>query len=261
MARDRTAGRSKTKWALAIGAVTGIATGLMLWRRSALGEDVATRREVGRTEAQLREALAADSVLGRRDIDVGTVAEGIIELTGTVRDEKEAEHAVTVAQRIPGVRTVLNRLDEAVLEDHLSGTRQRLRDGDPSLLETHWYGMRVGTGQRRQGRVTDPDRPSDRVPILSRELGTDHAVLEASEPMDKVPTGVEGHTSAAAPTDRGTVDHASRQRLGNVPPDPVQDLNPESGVRSRKLKTGTELTLEESGLEDEMRAPGLEDRR
>lgn len=243
--------------------------GWLLVRRYLRTDRTLPYRQTRRTETQLREALAADTVLGRRAIGVGTIADGIVELTGVVRDEGESKRAVTVAERIPGVRTVLNRLDDANLEEHLAAGRQRLRDGDPSMLETHWYGQRVGMGRRRQGRMTDPDRTSDRVPILSRELGTDRAVEEASEPMDKLPAGVEGHTSGpAAPTDRGTVADAPRQQLGNVPPDPLQDLNPDARVIQDQREPGIELTLEESGLErelqareEEMRADGERDRR
>ena len=260
MIRDRGSGYGRTTWALLIGAASGLAAGIALSRWGALGERIAARRDMARTETQLREALAADSALARRELDVGVVADGIVELIGTVRDEEEAERAVAVAQRIPGVRTVLNRLDHEMLEEHLAGTRQRLRDGDPSLLETHWYGMRVGTGQRRQSRWTDPDRPSERVPMLERELGTNLAVEQASEPLDKIPSGVEGHTTVpAAPTDRGTVGDVSHGRLGNVPREPIQEMHAEARIHEN-IKPGTELTLEESGLDTELRGRELEER-
>ena len=67
--------------------------------------------------------------------------------------------------------------------------------------------------------------------------------------LEKVPTAVAGHSvKPAGPTDRATVDESSHRRLGNVPPEPIQDLNPVSRVREN-VKKGTELTLEEAGLE------------
>lgn len=249
MLGDRGAGRGGKVWAVTLGTLAGLAVGLAVTRRGRLGRRIEARRAIGRTESQLREALRADATIGRREIEVGTVAPGIIELTGTVRDDQEADHAVAIAQRIPGVRTVLNRLDQSMTEDHLAENRQRLRSGDPSMLETHWYGSRIGMGRRRQSRVTDPDRPSERVPILSRELGTNRVLEQASEPLAKMPTGVEGHSTApAAPTDRGTVDDASHRRLGNSPDYTPQDSNPGARIQEN-IKKGTELTLEEAGLD------------
>ena len=96
--------------------------------------------------------------------------------------------------------------------------------------------------------------------MLERELGTDFAVEQASEPLDKIPSGVEGHTTVpAAPTDRGTVGDVSHGRLGNVPREPIQEMNAEARI-DENIKPGTELTLEESGLDTELRGRELEER-
>lgn len=215
---------------------------------------------MARLEEEVADALAADPVLGNRSIVVGALTMGIVELVGEVRDEWEADRAVRISERVPGVRTVLNRLDQGVVEDHLANTLDRLDAGDASLETTHWYGMGVGMGRRRQGHDTDPDRPDERQQMVTRALGTDRVVEETSERLDKVPTGVEGHSSMpAAPTDRGTVEEASHRRLGNEPVEPLQELNPEGQVLDN-MKTGTDLTLEESGLERNLIDRGGADR-
>jgi hypothetical protein len=255
-AREQFAGQ----WLAVAGALVGVATGIALSRRMVRAAPVAGRREMRRLEEAVADALAADLVLGSRSIEVGALTVGIVELTGPVHDEWEAERAVRISQGVPGVRTVLNRLDREVVEDHIAYTQSRLEAGDPSLQGTQWYGMGVGMGQRRQGLQTDPDRPSDKVPLVSRALGTDRAVEQTSERLDKLPTGVEGHTTApAGPSDRGTVEDASHRRLGNEPVEPLQDFNPESRVQV-DIKKGTELTLEQSGVERNIIERGRADR-
>lgn len=211
-------------------------------------------------ERRVRDALDAEGMTARFDIEVGALTDGIVELSGMVRDEADAERAVAIAQKVPGVRTVLNRLDIEILEEHLAETRVRHADRTAGERDRHWYGNIVGTGMRRQGRETDPDRPDDRVSIMTRELGVDRAVEAASEPLDKLAPAVAGHTTVpAAPTDRATVADASHRRLGNVPEEPLQAVNPASGIHEN-VKKGTELTIEESGLETGPAARESEDR-
>lgn len=240
-------------WSAAAGATLGLAAGYLLGLRGQDGRGAVDRAELARrTEDDVISALSADPALAERPVRVALLSEGIVELTGTVRTEDEARVAVDRAQDVPGVTTVLNRLDVGPLESHLEETRRRYDAGDPALRETHWYGMGVGTGPRRQGHETDPDRPDDKVPIQTRELGTDRALEQSSETLDKAGPGREHHTSGlAGPLDRGTAENASHRRLGNVPEDSPQDLNPASGVHEN-VKEGTELTLEESGLEKEL---------
>jgi hypothetical protein len=88
-------------------------------------------------------------------VDIGAISPGIIELSGTVDSEDEAERAVRLASSVPGVRTVVNRLDP---DGH-----QR-PDPDFAIGDEHegaeWTGRRVGMGTRRQGRQTEK-RASD----------------------------------------------------------------------------------------------------
>jgi len=234
---------------IAAGALASVAAGWWLtWRRRrAPGLPV----DLAELEERVVDAFLEDPVLSHRPIEIAALADGIVELTGTVRTEHEADRAVHAAQRVPGVTTVLNRLDIDLLRAHLAETRRRFEAAAPELTETHWYGIRVGTGRRRQGAETDPDRPDDRVGLVSRALGVNRATEQTSEGTSKLAPGVEGHTTVpAAPTDRGLAELAPHRRLGNVPDEPLQDLHPESGIHDN-VKKGTELTLEESGLEGE----------
>jgi hypothetical protein len=61
-------------------------------------------------EERVLEAFNNDPVLAERAIDIGAIGAGDIELEGWVDDDREAEHAVTIARGVPGVRTVSNRL-------------------------------------------------------------------------------------------------------------------------------------------------------
>src|SRR5690606_15189965 len=70
---------------------------------------------------------------------------------------------------LPGVRTVINRLDTRALEQHLAGNRYQRARGESWTRERQWYGVRVGTGRRRQSPTTDPERPDDTVERRTRE--------------------------------------------------------------------------------------------
>jgi len=61
-------------------------------------------------EERVLEAFNNDPILAERAIDIGAVGPGDIELEGWVDDDTEAEHAVTLARGVPGVRSVANRL-------------------------------------------------------------------------------------------------------------------------------------------------------
>ncbi|HEX7089698.1 MAG TPA: BON domain-containing protein [Longimicrobiales bacterium] len=252
MRRERPARLSDQAWAIGLGAAAGVAGGWWLSRRQRRALPGAPIDLAG-LEEQVVSAFLEDPLLSQRPIEVAALSDGIVELSGSVRTEHEADRAVHAAQRVPGVTTVLNRLDVELLRSRLAETRRRFDAGAPDLTETHWYGLRVGTGPRRQGQETEPDRPDEKVLLVSRALGVNRAEEQTSEALAKLSPGVEGHTTApAAPTDRGRAEDAAHRRLGNVPPDPLQDLNPASGIH-QEVKKGTELTLEESGLEAEER--------
>jgi hypothetical protein len=234
--------------ALGLGAAgaAGAAVAAGAWVRRRRGESPLTRIEA--LEDAVLARLLGDPVLRERPIDVGGLGDGIVELSGSVRTEEEAERAVRLSQEAAGVRTVLNRLDVAILAVHLDETRRRFQAGEPRLHETHWYGQRVGTGRRRQTGVKEPARPDDKVPIQTRALGADRATELSSEELAKVGPGVTGHTTApGGPIDRGRVHDASHRRVGNVPAEPIQELHPEARLH-RPVKKGTEVTLEAKRL-------------
>src|SRR5688572_23005021 len=120
-----------------LGAVGGLAIGLLLSRRAApekfnrLGTGLRERaktvarrlrparlrrmaveqEELTGLEDKVLDAFLADGVLSERGIDVGAISYGIIELSGSVWTEEEADHAVHLANSVAGVKTVVNRLD------------------------------------------------------------------------------------------------------------------------------------------------------
>lgn len=135
-------------------------------------------------EDPVARALRDDPVLDERSIRVTRLGSDVIELSGAVSSETESQRAVGIAQSTSGAHTVVNRLEIAEVEARLEETRVRFEEGAPELTETHHYGMRVGTGQRRQHPATDPDRNSDKVRMVTRDLEPD--------PAEATGTGVGG---------------------------------------------------------------------
>ena len=131
-------------------------------------------------EERVLEAFRNDPTLSERAIDIGAIGDGIIELTGWVHEADEATHAVTITRGVPGVETVVNRLDV-----RLAGSEESMEeiDDDPNtpLPCGRWEGQQVGTGRRRQGNSSEPDRHADPKPELEdRWLGKDKALRDAA---------------------------------------------------------------------------------
>jgi len=212
---------------LAAGAVLGLAAGLVVADRfggfSALTQKV--RDRVGRRldddvdeddeleieaddealEEHVLEAFRNDPILSERAIDIGALGDGIIELTGWVHEPDEATHAVTITRGVPGVETVVNRLDVRV-----AGREAELQiEDDPNEPRPggRWEGQQVGTGKRRQGNSAEPDRHADPKPELEdRWLSTDEALRAAA-----------GETEGLAERRRGTSKRAKGDRTGGGP--------------------------------------------
>jgi hypothetical protein len=152
-------------------------------------------------EDRVLEAFRNDPLLSERAVDIGSLGEGIIELAGRVENDDEAQHAVTLAGGVPGVETVVNRMMVGAREEQLEDAARRVEDGDPSLTEARWEGMRVGTGKRRQGTSDEPDRHADpAVPLEDRWLGEDQAIRNAAEDTDGI---AERRDRSARRTRRG----------------------------------------------------------
>ncbi|MGI8509212.1 MAG: BON domain-containing protein [Gemmatimonadaceae bacterium] len=205
---------------LAVGAVAGIAAGVVLAQRygglgaltSALRErfgadetaaEFAGGKYVGEEyddefggepeelspmeelEERVLEAYHNDPVLSERAVDIGAIDEAIIELTGWVYSAEEAEHAVTVARGTPGVDTVVNRLAVRVEEDRIEESAEHYKQGDDQFTEAHWEGQRVGTGRTRQGHSGEPGRHADpKVDLEDRWMSEEEAYREAADAVE-----------------------------------------------------------------------------
>jgi len=168
-------------------------------------------------EERVLEAFRNDPILSERAIDIGAIDEGIVELTGWVNADDEAQQAVVVARGVPGVDTVVNRLSVRAEEDLFDELADRYDDGDPSLTEGQWEGQSVGTGRRRQGTSAEIDRHEDPRPDLE-EKNLDRVFLDADEAADvkaerrhrsKPPRGGRTDGSPIAPSGVPKSDHVA----------------------------------------------------
>jgi hypothetical protein len=240
--RDDDSGTSGLLY-LAAGAVLGLAAGLVVSDRfggfSALtaklrdrvsrlrdddeevDDDVETEMDEDDQELEERvlEAFRNDPTLSERAIDIGAIGDGIIELTGWVHEADEATHAVTITRGVPGVETVVNRLDV-----RLAGSEETMEeiDDDPNAPRPggRWEGQQVGTGRRRQGNSSEPDRHADPKPELEdRWLGKDKALRDAAGDTEglaerrrstkKTPRGDRTGGSPISPTGVPKADHVA----------------------------------------------------
>jgi hypothetical protein len=178
---------------ISAGVATGVAAGLWLWRRrgSAVSHDQPIWHQPRGSAQDVAQSLRDDGKLSRRRIEVDTIAEGVVELSGSVRDREEADRAVGIAQRTTGVYTVVNRLRIEAEDSHREETRKRWSEGAPELRERQHYGIGVGMGRSRHSPMTDPDRPSDKQKIVEREL----EVSNLDDIGDAVP-GTDGSDNA-----------------------------------------------------------------
>ena len=178
-----------------IGAAGGLALGMLWTRRDAmpgsgrLGEQLRERArgvsrerpgrhhrlvgeqsELTAVEDAVLDAFLQDEILRDRGIDVGAISRGIVELSGSVWTEEEADRAVDVAGRVSGVETVVDRMEIEEESRHLrEQQQQRENSADPDST-AGWEGRNVGMGRTRQGEQTEPDRPDDAQKLESRAL-------------------------------------------------------------------------------------------
>jgi len=228
---------------ISAGVATGAAAaaGMWLWRRRTIPD---TQPEgawaAPRGSAQeVSESLRDDPKLSRRRIEVDAIAEGVVELSGSVRDRTEADRAVGLAQGTTGVYTVVNRLRIEAEESRRESTRRRWDEGAPELRERHHHGMGVGMGTPRHAARTDPDRPNDKQRIIEREL--DVAKVE-----DDGPESPESEVRSI-----GAVD------------DPFMKPGDERSIREAGLDPspgGGEIGAGDEGVSEEPEAAGEEGR-
>lgn len=208
---------------ISAGVATGVAAGVWLWRRRTGPAPVpAGERAVPQGSAQdVSDSLREDPKLSRRRIDVDAIAEGVVELSGSVRDRGEAELAVGLAQGTTGVYTVVNRLRIEAEESRRDATRRRWNEGAPELRERHHHGMGVGMGTPRHAPRTDPDRPNDKQRILERELDVAKVEDDGPESPDDeraIPeAGLNPSTEPTATPQETRGDDAGGDGVGDEP--------------------------------------------
>jgi len=200
-------GGTRVAVAVAVGVAGGLVAGVIAARNrggvAELGSDVregarklasrmapARLRRAGGEQAILValedaviDACLADELLRNRGIDIGAISPGIIELSGAVATEEEADRAVAVARQVEGVTTVVNRIEVEAELAQREEIRRRREDGDPAFAESHWGGRNIGMGRMRQGADTEPDRRDDSQKLRDRALGDadrDDAFAETS---------------------------------------------------------------------------------
>lgn len=146
-------------------------------------------------ESRVLEAFRNDPVMGARAVDIGSVGESTIELSGWVHNDRESTHAVTLARGVPGVTTVVNRITVRGREAQYEDAARRVREGDDSLTEARWEGGRQGTGRRRQGNSSELDRHADpKADLEERYLREDAALRNPAEDLDAI--GAERRSKA-----------------------------------------------------------------
>ncbi|MEW5931164.1 MAG: BON domain-containing protein [Gemmatimonadota bacterium] len=218
------------------------------FRPGRLRRAVRDQDELTRLEDAVLDAFLADEVLGERGIDVGAISRGIIELSGSVYTDDEADRAVRLAQRVDGVDTVVNRLD--VDDDGHRRGRSPLRDDDAARRETEWTGLNIGMGRRRQGRETDPDRSDDSRHIQEVSLEhTDRSEFELETGHSRPRNAERGEVQAGKPANfredqLDNQDPVGPHTYGGVPRPPTgPEVNSQARV-GEGPKPGTELRLE-----------------
>jgi hypothetical protein len=116
------------------------------------------------------------------------VQEGIVQLDGTVRSEKQLEQALGIAEVTPGIERVINNL--SVKESSESGSSLALRQ--PAS---------IARGDKQV--VRRASRPSPTVRQASAELpAEEQAPTFTSEPPPQMPATMTGRTSSAKGTPR-----------------------------------------------------------
>lgn len=258
-----------------LGTVGGLAAGILISRSlptdSRFGDNLRTRarsvarrlrparlqrlavdqEELDQLEDRVLSAFLGDPLLSERGVDIGAISHGIIELSGSVWTEDEAERAVALANGIPGVRTVVNRME---VEDASHRARFR-RPLDEDELESTFVhqGTRSGMGRRRQGASTDPDRRDDSQPQREDALAAADRDQWSSEDLAHTASRLtERPGTQAADSTRYSEDELDNQdphgkHAKRTLDSPPEELNSSARV-GEGMKPGVELSLEKSEI-------------
>lgn len=261
-----------------LGAVGGLAIGMLLSRRVApeqfnrlstgfreRAKTVARRLRPARLrrmaveqealtglEDQVLDVFLADAVLSERGIDVGAISHGIIELSGSVWTEEEADRAVHLANSIAGVNTVVNRLEVESEARYLERNRTQADDAD-EFDGSEWTGRMVGMNRRRQGRQTDPDQSDDSQPQTIKALRDADLAQYEDEDIAYEQPRVGRRPEIADPWqvnfDEDELDNQDPhgKHAAYTLDEPPQELNSSARV-GEGLKSGEHLALERADL-------------
>jgi hypothetical protein len=215
-------------------------------RPGRLRRDDAAEASLRRLEDAVLQRLTGHAIFGERGIDVGAVSHGIIELSGAVRSREEALEAVRLVEGLPGVLTVLNRMEV------VTPSRAPMRGDVPHQGA---LGRNVGMGRMRQGGQTEPPRRDDSQWLEERALReADQADLAewleedfaAANPQRTAPG--EGGSRTRATEDE--LDNQDPHRAGNASHTleaPRQRFNTAARVGDTP-KPATKLALEHADL-------------
>lgn len=202
---------------------------------------------VGLEDAVLN-AYLGDDTLRDCGIDVGAISRGIVELSGSVWTRDQAHRAVSVARSVPGVETVVNRME-------IEEVRERLHprdDFDEGMeMSGEWTGHQSGMGSRRQGEDTEPNRPDDSHVMREDSLEQADRSQFADEGYYNQPRVGDAHDGPTPNPTNFREDELDNQSpfgkhavaQGNPTDGPPQALNSQSRV-GEGMKPGTELALE-----------------
>jgi hypothetical protein len=283
--RDPQAGQwKKDAVSFGIGAVGGLAFGMVISRalggRLELGKELRERArtvgsrlrpgrlrrlafeqaELDRLEDAVLNGFLDDAILRERGIDIGAISHGIIELSGSVWTDEEAQRAVAVANRIPGVRTVVNRLG---LEDadRAATRRRRLDAEDRNATFAHQEGRVGGMGRRRQSTATEPDRPDDSQKLREEALAAADRDQLADEGITRRPRDEADAERQATQRVNFSEDELDNQdphgqRVDLTLDAPPEELHPDSRVGEgqkpalRSRRADADLPIDEPTLRD-----------
>ncbi len=193
----------------------------------------ADQMELDRLETTVLSEFLMDPRLRERAIDIGAISAGIIELSGVVMSDEEARHAVSLATRIEGVDTVVNRLD---IEHGYPTADFRPTSGfDRSSTFGRFEGRVGGMGRTRQGLETEPDRRDDSQAM--REIALSAADRDQYADEGLVDVVGDAGASAVNPT-RFSEDELDNQdphgkHTSHVLNSPPEQLNSQARVGDR----------------------------
>ena len=103
-----------------------LATGMFISRKGRhLVREAWQGRERTRIEDRVLDCLWGDPVLGRRELDVDELGDGVIAVYGKVRSEQERRVALALARQVKGVQDVEDHLMVVLRERKRRRERER----------------------------------------------------------------------------------------------------------------------------------------